>query len=445
MVLIFKDILIIKKKGDTMWNLKTFRDSGYTVKTKKNLLLFLKDKFHVTDKDIEILKDYLEQRKKEVTGKESFGIVYDITQLCNLNCRHCCVNAKFVSNPKTSLSFETTFEQVCTIIDKINNYIRKKKIPKFFFMIGGGEPFLRPDFPDILKYASSKLGQNNIGFNTNGTIQNVDDLLSIRNSVKTIEISIDGFEEYHNKWRDPKKKSYFKNPFQQSFKLVKSIIVESNLSKLLEVSSIATKENIKFLPSFAHWMYQQGVNNYSIHRAMPVGRMVSVSSFIPDMNNYFNLTLDIARLRNKNKNIKIHVHHSLESIYSALFLGKDIHYSDVIMGSGRHSIGIDWNGNVFFDPWCGIAPYDQLCAGNILKRGSSFEEIIDSVKSPIRLANDIVKKNVRCRQCNFSCIGGMRINGLAHFISQNRRNHKISLSHLIIGLSQIDPACPLYE
>lgn len=428
-----------------MCDARYIRNRGLDSITREMLHEFLMKKLDITSDDVIIIVDYLEQREKEVKRKGSFGIVYDITQLCNLNCVHCCVNARFLTGREKEINFETTYEEVCTIIDRVYEYLKGRNIERYFYMFGGGEPFLRPDFCDILEYTSKKVGKTNLGVNTNGILVDIESLLGIRESINVLEISIDGFEIHHNKWRDPEKITEISNPFEKSLSLIGEIATEPKISRILEVSSIATAENIKELPDFAKFIYDEiGVKNYSIHRAIPIGRMSKVVNKVPNAQDYIHLLIELAKLR-KNSRIKLHFHHSLESIYSVLFLGRDIHKSDILMLSGRHSIGIRWDGEVFFDPWCMVPPYDLLSSGNLLCKNQKFETIMESEVSPIKITNNILNKNVRCKKCKLPCSGGMRANALTEYISKLPETMRISLDHLIFGLSQIDPVCPLHE
>lgn len=427
-----------------MCNARYIRNRGLDAATREILFAFLLKKLDITSNDVDIIISYLKRREKEVKRKDFFGIVYDITQLCNLNCMHCCVNAKF-SNNKEKSSFETTYEEVCTIIDRVYEYLKGEKIEKYLYMFGGGEPFLRPDFCDILEYTSRKVGAANVGINTNGTLVNLESLLELRKTINILEISIDGFEVHHNKWRDPEGITGVSNPFKKSFSLVSEISTETKLSEILEISSIATTDNMKELPDFIRFVYDEtGVKNYSIHRAIPIGKMSIIANKVPSSQDYVHLLIELAKLK-ETAGIKLHFHHSLESIYSVLFLGRDIHKSDISMRSGRHSIGIRWDGEVFFDPWCMVPPYDLLSSGNLLNKDQELEIIMESELSPIRIVNSILSENVRCKQCKLPCSGGMRVNALTEYINNTPETLGISLDRLIRGLSQIDPACPLNE
>lgn len=425
---------------------REFRSTGNDLKQMPRLREFLAREFHLQDEDLQAIINYLKRRRLEVREKENFGIVYAITRYCNLICKHCGVNARLFETERGYPHFETSFDDVCTIVERIREYVQANGLQPFL-MFGGGEPTLRPDFKQILAYAAEQFGSANVGFCTNGTLWAADDLAEVERHVGLIEISIDGPEKYHNSWRNPRKLSRLGNVSQRVMTLVTQSLRLDRLRRKLEVSSIVTKSNLALLPLIAKDLREAGVKTYSVHRAMPVGRMARRLGQIPTPYDYIHFFVTMARLRSEDWSFDLHLHHSLESIYSALLLGEDIHQSRLPMGSRRHSIGIDWNGSVHFDPWSLVAPFDRLSAGNLLRDRADLASLMEEPSSIMHLAGDIVKKNVRCRQCAMSCTGGMRLNAISHYVhsSVGKGTRDVSDSHLVAGLSQIDPACPLYE
>ncbi|MGH8548092.1 MAG: radical SAM protein [Methylococcales bacterium] len=407
---------------------------------------FLQRRLSLDDEAYEAIVRYLTTRAAEVRGKDTFGIVYDITRVCNLQCAHCCVNAIFTRDGGRA-KFETTTEQVLTILRRVHSYTSSHSFPNVFLIFGGGEPTIWPDFPEVAHVASELFGQSGVGMNSNGTTLTVDQLKALSPSLGFIEISIDGFEAYHNAWRDPKQRSEFSSPYQKTFALVREAVKAEELAEKLEVSSAVTTDNLSELRAFAEHLAQIGVRHYSIHRAMPVGRMGLRFNKIPSMEQYVRLLLDVAWLRAHTSLRTLHLHHSLETIYSVLFLGYDIHASDLLTGSGRHSIRLDPHGNVYFDPRCVVPPFNKLAAGNLLAEGATLQRIVEENGSLVRLADEIAKRELRCRGCRMKCSGGMRFNALGHFLF-SRFGDKIHMAQetdMIAGLSENDPACPLYE
>jgi mycofactocin biosynthetic radical S-adenosylmethionine protein MftC len=73
------------------------------------------------------------------------NVTWEITNKCNLNCRHC-LSADLMEH----CDRELTFSQCCRLIDDLD------RMSVFQVNFGGGEPFLRPDFLDILDYAHAR-------------------------------------------------------------------------------------------------------------------------------------------------------------------------------------------------------------------------------------------------------------------------------------------------
>jgi mycofactocin radical SAM maturase len=73
------------------------------------------------------------------------NVTWEVTSKCNLQCRHCLsADLQEMGAP------ELDFDQCRAFIDELD------RMDVFQINFGGGEPFLREDFPDILDYAHSK-------------------------------------------------------------------------------------------------------------------------------------------------------------------------------------------------------------------------------------------------------------------------------------------------
>jgi mycofactocin biosynthetic radical S-adenosylmethionine protein MftC len=73
------------------------------------------------------------------------NVTWEITAKCNLQCRHC-----LSANMGKTYAVELDFEQCRAFIDELD------RMEVFQINFGGGEPFLRKDFCNILDYAHSK-------------------------------------------------------------------------------------------------------------------------------------------------------------------------------------------------------------------------------------------------------------------------------------------------
>jgi mycofactocin radical SAM maturase len=108
------------------------------------------------------------------------NVTWEIAGSCNLRCRHC-LSADLMAH----CGAELDFGQCCRIIDDLD------RIGVFQINFGGGEPFLREDFLDILDYAHKKSITTCVS--TNGTL--LDERIAARlksMEMLYIQVSLDG-------------------------------------------------------------------------------------------------------------------------------------------------------------------------------------------------------------------------------------------------------------
>jgi len=407
----------------------------------EEVLALLEQVLPESGRNIPSICNYLRQREsRKLVGDESFGAVFAVTPFCNLRCKHCAISARYrATGVKEDESAFSTGKAV-QLMDKIRAYADKKHL-KVFFMFGGGEPTLRSDIIELVQCAASIFGKEHVGLCTNGTFREPEEILSLANRIRVLEVSVDGFEEYHNEWRDPRHETSVGNPYKRAMELVKTGISLS--PQKLEVASVVTTQNMDSLPDFARFLRGIGVVNYSVHRPMPIGRMMAHRSLIPDAVDFLRFFASMADVGLEDEHFSIHLHHSLESIYSSLLLGRDIHRSNLPMGSSRHSIGLSWDGSVHFDPWSMVPPFASLSPGNLLREGVELEDLWDKPGSILNLIAEAKKANVRCRQCRMNCTGGMRLVAMADVLLDRKVGDTVSAGELMAAVSGYDPACPL--
>lgn len=106
-----------------------------------------------------------------------------LTNICNLKCIHCCMEAGCNSEVK-----ELSTDEWKSIIDKV------AELNLDFITISGGEPLTRKDFFELSEYMQEKLNTK-LSLMTNGTLiteENVDHLVELYDS---FSISLDGADE----------------------------------------------------------------------------------------------------------------------------------------------------------------------------------------------------------------------------------------------------------
>lgn len=113
-------------------------------------------------------------------------ICINLTYRCNLRCKHCCVDAKHVS--------EFTEE------DELDTELLKKVLEKAAalnpeqIVLSGGEPMIRKDFIDLLQHLRQRF-KNKISLSTNGLLINETNIKYLNSCLDKYDISIDGVDE----------------------------------------------------------------------------------------------------------------------------------------------------------------------------------------------------------------------------------------------------------
>lgn len=398
------------------------------------------ERYGLSQKELELLDTYLNERYQKKSAEKAFGVVFALTKKCNLICKHCAPRAIYTPDPQNH-EFELGFTHVKKILDKLNDYVTSEKITNPNLIYGGGEPTLHPNIEEIVEYSAKLFGNRCVGINTNGVEPSK--MKSMEKYLGFIEVSIDGLKEYHNIWRNPGN-VISDDVFEKTFSFVKLVVKDTTIAEKLEVSSVLTKENKGQLLDLMSMLESSGVRNYSVHRPMPVGRMAFCMDSIPSPEEFIQFVVLVAQFKLDHPHFNVHLHHSLESIYSALLLGEDIHLSNDYMGNNRHSIGIDWDGNVHFDPWAMEKPFSDLTAGNLLE-DVTLRDLLHVKDTFVHQMDMTVKNGSRCMGCPLKCSGGMRFNAIAHYHALNNQFWKIEANELKNSLLAVDPACPMYD
>ena len=123
------------------------------------------------------------------------NLIFFVTSRCNLLCKHC-----FYWEELNKTSGELTFEE----IEKIS-----RSLPNLLSLsLTGGEPYLRPDLPEIAAAFERNSRVRNIQIPSNGllvdkTLTRVEELMrKVRKARVATGVSLDGPEDIHNTIRD---------------------------------------------------------------------------------------------------------------------------------------------------------------------------------------------------------------------------------------------------
>jgi AdoMet-dependent heme synthase len=136
---------------------------------------------------------FVKDDKTDRMDFRTYSISWNLTKRCNLNCDHCYLDADFRGGTRTD---ELGTEECFRVIDQI-----AEVNPNAFLILTGGEPLLRPDIYEIVRYAADKKFMVVLG--TNGTMINHTVAKKIKAAgAHGVGISIDSMDAIkHNKFR----------------------------------------------------------------------------------------------------------------------------------------------------------------------------------------------------------------------------------------------------
>ena len=175
----------------------------------------------------------------------------DLTTRCNLSCVHCRHSRRDATHD------ELEYDQVRSVLDDL------ARISVFRIGISGGEPFIRDDAPDLIRYAAAR-APGRVFVSTNGTLVD-DDLLTGLSPAKnrlTFKISLDGPREIHDAVRGRT------GAFDTASGAIK-LCHERGFC--VEVTTTVSRETIPYLDDLARYVMGLGCSRYNFIEIIPVG------------------------------------------------------------------------------------------------------------------------------------------------------------------------------
>ncbi len=329
-----------------------------------------------------------------VKNKEGYGlsspqrISLNITRKCNLNCRHCFTDSG--NTDKNELSTEELFK----LVDQMRD------AGSFFITIGGGEPLMRQDLFEIIKYARNNFIA--VSLVTNGllidekTAKNLGAL-----NLNTITVSLDGLEKNHDYIRG-------KGNFEKAVNGLKT------LKKHCRTAKIATRVALNRLNIGEYGELIKIAENLSLDliRLTPMlllGRAKNSRELLITQNEY------ISFLENARK-----INHGIKLVLPDQGDPEKWFVSPEDFGChcGKEACWITQTGDFYPCIFFG----DGFLAGNI--RNEEFLDLWNKAKNMVKLEG-----NETCRNCdNYKkCRGGCRARTLS----------------TCGDINAVDPLCPL--
>jgi len=190
-------------------------------KYKSNKILIIQD-----IEDLNKINDFINSMDCKFTLPNNEGkVIWEITHNCNYGCSYCIFSCN-----KTCIQGELTTEECFHVIDELQKHDFKH------LKITGGEPFLRKDIIEILKYASNKMVTD---ISTNASLitpKKVEELNKIK--LKMIHVSLDGTKEEHEAVRG-------KNTYNATMRGLKALTKSRNKVRIGTVIHSNNENNLE--------------------------------------------------------------------------------------------------------------------------------------------------------------------------------------------------------
>lgn len=302
------------------------------------------------------------------------AVIWDITSRCNLQCRHCYVEAD------AQRTEEPSFEKAIAIIDQL----RKAKVFRLSF--SGGEPLLRNDLYELLQYASQFFP---VELATNGLLLTEEAALKLKAArVSVVQMSMDGLEHAHDYLRG--RKGAF-NRLVEATKILKKVKIPFG------VTTVIYKKNASQIKEVIELAESLGAFTIRFYRLIYTGRGEELSSLDLTPSEYKKALEQVY-------NYKGNIYAVADEAFGFLLHGQENPHQWVGCQAGRTVAGIKANGQVvpcpmFEDPifYCGKVPDEDFAT--IWKESPVLEQF--------RSLENIHGKCAACQHL-YQCGGGCR-------------------------------------
>lgn len=330
--------------------------------------------------ELSLLKNVRDKEREEHILKDLF---WECTLSCNAKCKHCGSSAE---NKK--YEGELTTEEIKSAFKQIANDMDASKI---LINVTGGEPLVRQDLCEVMKYATNELGFH-WGMTTNGILLNDENIQKLKKAnMETISISIDGLEKTHDEFRG------VPGSYKKIIKNIKNL-KEADFVNRIEVTTVFHKKNIDQLNELYKTVLDLGIDSWRLISMDPIGRANENDDLLLNGKEIKRI-LDFIKSKKNNKKMKI-------KYGCPGFLGLDYEReareSYFYCRTGISIASILYNGDLFVCP--NVPRIQSLIQGNIKK--DNFKEVWNNKYKEFRN-----KERTKCEECNNCeyweyCLGG---------------------------------------
>jgi radical SAM protein with 4Fe4S-binding SPASM domain len=186
---------------------------------------------------------------------------WNVTRKCNLKCPHCYINAT-----EQEPINELTTEEAKNFIDQICGVSRP------LLILSGGEPLLRKDIYELVRYGALK--GLKMGLGSNGSL--IDDAAAKKlkeAGIETVSISLDShIPEQHDEFRG------VKGSWEKAVNAIKAL--QKNCV-LVQINTTVTQQNYNQIDDLMSLAEKLGVENFHLFFLVPTGRGAKIADISP--------------------------------------------------------------------------------------------------------------------------------------------------------------------
>ncbi len=195
---------------------------------------------------------------KRLPAPRSLHLQWHITEKCNLRCKHCYTESKYLEN-------ELSEEELYRVLDQYKELLNKWNISKkdTHLTLTGGEPLLRKEFFPLIErfYENKSLFRYNVM--SNGMLIDRKIARKLKElEVENVQLSIEGMEKNNDEIRG-----------QGTFKRIVNaakVLKDENLH--ISFSLTVFRQNFKDIEKLIELCLSLGVNVLGVGRLVPWGR-----------------------------------------------------------------------------------------------------------------------------------------------------------------------------
>jgi AdoMet-dependent heme synthase len=321
--------------------------------------------------------------------------LWEVTQKCNLRCIHCRADA----SPEKEEGKLIEGDDVSRLIDQLS----EMGCPTL--ALTGGEPLLREDIVQIVKYATSKKVRTRIQSNAQLLTEDIADQLK-NAGLFSYGVGMDGSNaEINDKIRNKK------GAFDKSISAIKMLKAKGIK---VHVEFTVTKINLHDLHATLDFLESIGVDTFLARAAIFTGRATADNATFRLSKLEYKIFLEQLSKERKERKMILNCQDPLYHLADASIVDKLKTYGDIYSGcvlsgctAGLNMVHIHSNGDVGI---CTFLP--NVILGNIFE--SSLQEIWDGRLNILEVKR-LVKRDYKgkCKSCpdKFIC-GGCRARAL---------------------------------